>query len=112
MKRTSHNPSESSNAAHTIPREAIEVQLGRILEGPLFAGSVRLKSLLAFVVTQYLQGNVASLKEIVIGTEVFGKPAGYDPKSDSIVRTTAQRLRAELATYYETEGAGDPILSS
>src|SRR5262249_29463573 len=50
------------------------------------------------------------LKETSIGVEVFGRPADYDPKQDSIVRTEAGKLRTRLAEYYGGEGAGDAIV--
>ena len=50
------------------------------------------------------------LKEYQIATEVLGRPAGFDPQSDSTVRVQAGRLRVKLAEYYAQEGTDDPIL--
>ncbi len=51
-----------------------------------------------------------ALKEYQIATEVLGRPAGFDPQSDSTVRVQAGRLRVKLAEYYTHEGLDDPIL--
>ena len=51
-----------------------------------------------------------ALKEYQIATEVLGRPAGFDPQSDSTVRVQAGRLRVKLAEYYSQEGAEDPIV--
>lgn len=51
-----------------------------------------------------------ALKEYQIATEVLGRPAGFDPQSDSTVRVQAGRLRVKLAEYYAQEGIDDPIL--
>ena len=50
-----------------------------------------------------------ALKEYQIATEVLGRPAGFDPQSDSTVRVQAGRLRVKLAEYYSHEGVDDPI---
>jgi hypothetical protein len=110
MKQASDKDSPLRSRIPAIPQEAIKDQLARILNSKRFTGLERLKSLLDFIVTQYLEGKESSTKETIIGTEVFGKPLGYDTQTVSIVRTTAQRLRIELAAYYEGEGANDPII--
>jgi hypothetical protein len=51
-----------------------------------------------------------ALKEYQIATEVLGRPAGFDPQSDSTVRVQAGRLRVKLAEYYTHESVNDPIL--
>src|SRR5690242_7086790 len=56
-----------------------------------------------------LQGHADQLKESVIGVEVFGRKADYDPRSDPVVRMEACKLRARLAEYYAGDGAGDAI---
>ena len=40
----------------------------------------------------------------------LGRPAGFDPQSDSTVRVQAGRLRVKLAEYYAHDGVNDPIL--
>ncbi len=90
--------------------EAIQSEVERILASEKFARSKRLRSLLRFTVAQTLQGNADTLKEYVIGTEVLKKPDSYDPRSDSLVRVLASRLRVKLKEYYSDGGSDDPLV--
>jgi TolB-like protein/Flp pilus assembly protein TadD len=42
--------------------------------------------------------------------EFFGRPADYDVRQDSVVRTEAAKLRSRLAGYYVAEGAADELI--
>src|SRR5579872_2347608 len=90
--------------------EAIQSEVERILASEKFSRSKRLRSLLRFTVAQTLQGHADSLKEYVIGTEVLKKPDSYDPRSDSLVRVLASRLRVKLREYYSDGGSEDPLV--
>ncbi len=57
-----------------------------------------------------ISGRGNQLKEFLLGMEVFGKDARFDPRTDPIVRVQARRLRARLARYYSEEGQEDDIL--
>src|SRR5580704_5071551 len=92
------------------PDEKIVAQLDRILSGKAFRQADRMKRFLAFTVNETLAGRGEQLKEFVIGVEVFGKGASFDPRNDPIVRVQARRLRAQLARYYHEEGQTDEIL--
>lgn len=72
----------------------------------------KLVQLLNFLVETTLNGNSKHLKETTIGVSVFGRLPDYDPKTDTIVRSQAWRLRAKLNDYYATEGAKDSVLIS
>lgn len=87
----------------------IRQQLDRILQSPLFAQSDRLSRFLRYTVEHVITGQDDSLKEYVIGTEVYDRKPPYHPSQDSIVRTEARRLRSKLKEYYEEEGREDPI---
>lgn len=94
------------NASH-VPqkKDAIaRTELREIIGSRAFAHGSRLARFLRFVVENYLNGETERLKESVIGIEVYDRPADYDPKVDSIVRTEARRLRQKLQEYYEAEG--------
>src|SRR5277367_2831144 len=90
--------------------EAIQNEVERILASEKFSRAKRLRSLLRFTVNQTLQGNAEQLKEYVIGTEVLKKPDSYDPRSDSLVRVMASRLRIKLKEYYSNGGSEDPLV--
>jgi TolB-like protein len=93
-----------------ISESMIKEQLARILESSIFVRSSRLSRFLRFVVGSVLRGEAGSLKEYLIGTEVYDRKPTYDPCIDSIVRTEAYRLRRRLKDYYESVGNADPIL--
>ena len=94
---------------NSLPNEAVRAQLDRVLHWQGFSDSPQLGRFLRHVVEQELSGNAASIKEYSIGLEVFNRSSSFDPKSDSIVRSEARRLRAKLAEYYSGEGAPDPL---
>ena len=92
-----------------VSETAIRQELSRILQSPMFAQSDRLSRFLRFTVEHVISGQEDSLKEYVIGTEVYDRKPPYHPSQDSIVRTEARRLRGKLKEYYELEGNEDPI---
>ncbi len=69
-----------------------------------FAQSPKLSALLRFLASQPPHDPP---KETVIGVAVFGREAGYDPKTDPIVRVEVRRLRAKLLEYYDGTGRDD-----
>jgi hypothetical protein len=104
-------PNAKDSSIGSLPTsEAIEAQLARILNSETLATSDRSKAFVAFVVRQSLLGKGAELKELVIGTELFGQ-SGFDPKTNSSVRSAANRLRARLAAYYAGEGHDDVVIT-
>ena len=102
-----HNP----NAGNPLTRQqAAEVlgQLASILESDYFRASHRCSRFLEFSVHYVLGGRpIEELKERVIGTEVFERPADYDTSQDNVVRVTANEVRKRLAQYY-VNGAENP----
>lgn len=72
----------------------------------------RARGLLRFVVERKLEGCAGQIKESVIAVEVLGRTTSFNSKSDPIVRVEAGRLRDRRSSYYESEGAADPILIS
>jgi hypothetical protein len=81
-------------------REQVLESLKRIVRSDGFAGSAQLSRFLSYVVEHALQNEAGALKESAIGTAVFHRGPGYDPKADPIVRVEARRLRARLDAYY------------
>lgn len=94
-----------TQAPWTASAGQIELAVAQIEASRAFRSSPRHRELLRHLITQLLDGNLAALKESVIGVECFGRPADrFDPKQDSIVRVEARRLRARLARYHAGEG--------
>lgn len=83
----------------------MEAELERVLESPSFRASHRCQEFLRFAVEETLAGRQGELKERVIGTRVFGKPAAYDTGDNSIVRVRANEVRRRLAQYYASQEA-------
>ena len=79
----------------------IKLHLSEILESPHFRSSKRCHDLLTFLVEEAVEGRQDSLKERVIGVEVFNRPADYNPASDPIVRVGVAEVRKRLAQYYQ-----------
>src|SRR5580692_6021252 len=65
-----------------------------------FAGSKRTQDFLQLIVEHALEGEVDSLRERMIGAEMFGRPVDYDTGSDSVVRVKATEVRKRLAKFY------------
>jgi serine/threonine-protein kinase len=84
--------------------------LARIVASDVFSESPRMVRFLRFAVEEALDGNAAELKENVIGTQVFDRPAAYDSRIDPIVRVEARRLRTKLRAYYDKYGQKDPVI--
>src|SRR5258706_15149612 len=88
----------------------VAAQLGKILASKTFRQADRLKRFLCFIVEETVAGRGESLKEFVVGVEVFGKDNAFDPRNDPIVRVQARRLRAQLTRYYHEEGQDDELV--
>ncbi len=89
---------------------AMRAQVRRISESAAFKHSERRQNFLRYIVEEALAGRADRLKGYVIATEVFGRPASFDPQIDPIVRIEAGRLRDKLHEYYATEGRADTIV--
>jgi TolB-like protein/Tfp pilus assembly protein PilF len=79
-----------------------------ILASHAFAGTKRTQDFLRLIVTHALHGETDSLRERMIGAEMFGRPVGYDTGSDSVVRVRAVEARKKLAQYYSERGQENP----
>jgi serine/threonine-protein kinase len=89
----------------TMPR----AELNRILQSGTFKNSERLQHFLKFAVECAVDGTTDRLRESFLSRAVFDRGPEFDPRTDSIVRVEAQRLRRRLREYYETEGGDDPV---
>ena len=95
----------AAGVAEAALAQAARDELHSVLGSPAFAGAMAHQRLLRHLVERALAGEGDTLKETVIAIEVFQRPAGrFDPKSDSIVRVEARRLRERLRQHYDTQG--------
>jgi TolB-like protein/Tfp pilus assembly protein PilF len=96
---------EESNRRTALIRD----ELRKILASPGFVHSARMRQFLELVVENSLSG-ATSLKETVIGVQLFGRAPDYDSSAEPIVRVEARRLRQKLQQYYERDGAVSPVV--
>jgi hypothetical protein len=108
---TSQNLQEeqAQSLSVAILPEEVEAELQRILSSPTFRNAPRHCRFLSFVVWKALAGEAETVKEYLIGLEVFDRPSDYDPGTDPIVRAEARRLRSRLVDYYQTLGKLDQV---
>ena len=95
---------------HLADRDQYLEQIDRLVSSHVLHGSESLCKLLRYLAMHALTHPGVPLKEYEIATEVFHRPADFDPQLDSTIRVQAGRLRLKLAEYYGSEGAEDPIL--
>jgi hypothetical protein len=93
-----------------IGREQCFQQIDKLIKSHSLHTSESLCKLLRYLAEHSLDHPGVGLKEYQIATEVLGRPAGFDPQSDSTVRVQAGRLRVKLAEYYAHEGPDDLIV--
>lgn len=110
VTRRGAGKAQNSVSGSPIQDEIVYQQVSRITASRPFKKSIRLSHLLEFIVDATIRGEAATLKEWVIGTDVYGRGKDFDPRLDPIVRTEIRRLRRKLGEYFETEGRGDAFV--
>jgi len=91
-------------------QDAVRSALERVLASPQFVASPRASRFLQYVAEAELAGRGSGLKEYVLGVEVFDRRPSFDPRTDTIVRVEAVKLRKRLRAYYRGSGRLDPVL--
>ncbi|WP_446743409.1 hypothetical protein [Silvibacterium acidisoli] len=90
-------------------RDKLKEHLEDVVEGAAFRGSPRCGQFLRYILSQALLLRYDSLKERVIGTEVFGRLPDYDTGEDAIVRVTASDVRRRLLKHYDGNAKDSPF---
>lgn len=85
-------------------------QIDRLCASDSLHGSESLCRLLRYLAQKELENPGIHVKEYQIATEVYGRPADFDPQLDSAIRVQATRLRGKLAEYYASQGVSDSVL--
>src|SRR5580658_5950827 len=95
---------EDARPALLLPEElaAVREHLRDVLASEAFQGGKRAQEFLQVVVEHTLAGRLDSLRERMLGAEMFGRPIDYDTGNDSVVRVKASEVRRRLAGYYQT----------
>ena len=103
-----HPRNENPDQPHKSDERWALVQ--RVVHSASLGRSEQLTRLLLYVCRMAINHRASELSEQRIGVDLFGRAPEYDPGVDGIVRSHATRLRHRLKTYFETEGAGEPIV--
>src|SRR5579871_1915759 len=82
-------------------------QVDKIVGSDLLHGSESLCKLLRYLAEHCIDHPGAAIKEYQIATELFKRPADFDPRIDATVRVQTGRLRSKLTEYYAGAGAKD-----
>src|SRR5580700_1256455 len=97
------SPDPVSKPDGPSPEEAglVRDHLKEMMASRAFAGSKRAQDFLQLIVEHALAGRFDSLRERMIGAEMFGRPIDYDTANDAVVRVKATEVRKKLAQYYQ-----------
>jgi len=93
----------------TITPDEVRAALQRVLASPDFPATMRNRRFLAFITEKTLAGLAEELNGYQVATEVFKRPADFNPTADPIVRIEAGKLRRDLEIYYLKSGAGEEV---
>ena len=89
------------------PREELML---RVASSVTLAKSPRLRAFLLHVCRCAIEDKPEEATEQQIGMYVYGRPAGYNPNDDNIVRSQARVLRMKLEHHFANEGKDEPII--
>lgn len=84
-------------------KNIVDKELRRILSSKYFLHAPMLSSFLEYVVRKTLSRNEEYIKAYTIATDALDRTSEFDPASDTIVRTTAGRVRKALDAYYDNQ---------
>jgi hypothetical protein len=96
--------------SNTPDRDACWALLERLAASTQLKRSVRLQELLFYIGKRYLEDGCDRVHEQEIGSQVFKRPDSYDTSFDNIVRTNVSDLRKRIETYFQSEGAHEPLI--
>ncbi len=86
--------------ANSEMKSEIESALLQILDSEQFRRSQRSRLFLQTIVQKALAGDFASLKERILGIELFRRDPTFDTDRDAVVRVAANDVRNRLHEYY------------
>lgn len=93
-------------ARDPVHLKAFRDHLEDVIHGEFFRGSLRSQQFLQHVIDKSITGDLDSLKERVIGIELFHRSSSYSKEEDAIVRVTASDVRKRLAQHYTDQFDG------
>lgn len=96
--------------SNTPDRDVCWALLERLAGSVQLRRSARLQELLFYIGKRYLKDGCDRVHEQEIGAQVFKRPDSYDTSVDNIVRTNVSDLRKRIETYFQSEGAQEPLI--
>ena len=96
-----------------LPEEArrtISDALQEMVNSAPFRTSRQCQDLLRYIVLNSMEGKDESLRERIIGVQVFGRVPDYDQSEDPVVRIRAADVRKRIALYYGSNDVTHPDL--
>jgi len=109
MATVAENPAVGDTAGLPTIEER-RALIERVAASEQFSRSARLRDFLLYVGKQSLKEGCPEIHEQEIGAKVFGRPASYDRSADNIVRVNATELRKRIESYFESNGAHEPLI--
>jgi hypothetical protein len=101
IKPDQREQTETLEVGPVVPADGqVREQLDIILASDEFSSSRRASELLQHLVERALTGDTASLKERLLGIDIFHRRSDYNTSTDAIVRVTANDVRRRLAQFY------------
>src|SRR5271157_5853626 len=91
----------------TDPRRDL---IRRVSSSATFEKPTRLNAFFLYVCECALDQQPEAASEQQIGIHVFGRPPGYNPNEDNIVRSHARLLRLKLEHHFSNEGKDEPVI--
>lgn len=103
------DPSSKTDELSAEQNRSVRRHLEEIIASSAFAGSKRSQDFLQLIVEHALAGRFDSLRERMIGAEMFGRPVAYDTANDAVVRVKASEVRRKLAQFYREAPSPSPV---
>lgn len=94
------DPTSKTDELSVEQQRLVRSHLEEVITSSAFAGSKRCQDFLQLVIEHALAGQYDSLRERMIGAEMFGRPISYDTANDAVVRVKATEVRRKLAQFY------------
>jgi hypothetical protein len=92
------------------PAELQEDLVHRVASSTTFEKSPRLRAFFLHVCRCALEEKPEEATEQQIGIYVYGRPPGYNPNEDNIVRSQARVLRMKLEHHFANEGKDESVV--
>lgn len=92
------------------PAEQPEDLVHRVATSTTFEKSPRLRAFFLHVCRCALEEKPEEATEQQIGIYVYGRPPGYNPNDDNIVRSQARVLRMKLEHHFANEGKDESVV--